>query len=98
MMPRCQASSGAAAEPNRREQGGRGGGENDKHEHGGSWGQLKIAQGRGGESEGESAGTMMKRTWAGLFLVVLRMNSFCSQSREGGGEAFTAECMIPSLK
>lgn len=25
--------------------------ENDKHEHGGSWGQLKIALRRGGESE-----------------------------------------------
>lgn len=36
--------------------------ENDKHEHGGSWGQLKIAQRRGGESDGESAGTMMRET------------------------------------
>lgn len=44
---------------------GSGGGkrrENDKHEHGGSWGQLKIAQGRGGESDEESAGTMMRET------------------------------------
>ncbi len=58
---------------------GRGGGkrsENDKHEHGGSWGQLKIAQRRGGESDGESAGATMRETQAGLFLDVLRMKCF----------------------
>lgn len=44
---------------------GSGGGkrsENDKHEHGGSWGQLKIAHRRGGASEGESAGTALRET------------------------------------
>lgn len=62
MMPRCQASSRAAAEPNRREWGRKEERKNDKHEHGGSWGQLKIAQRRGGESDGESAGKMMSET------------------------------------
>lgn len=58
---------------------GNGGGkkrENDKHEHGGSWGQLKIAQRRGGAREGQSAGRALRKTKAGLFLVVLRMNCF----------------------
>lgn len=56
--------------------GGGGGGENDKRAHGGSWGQLKITRRRGGESDGESAGTTMRETQAGLYLDVLRMKCF----------------------
>lgn len=54
--------------------GGEGGG--DKRAHGGSWGQLKIARERGGESDGKSAGTTMRETQAGLYLDVLRMKCF----------------------
>lgn len=59
-----------------------GGGENDKRAHGGSWGQLKITRRRGGESDGESAGTTMRETQAGLYLDVLRMKCFAVRTGE----------------
>lgn len=62
--------------------GGGEGGENDKRAHGGSWGQLKIACGRGGESDGKSAGTTMRETQAGLYLDVLRMKCFAVRTGE----------------
>lgn len=60
--------------------------ENDKHEHGGSWGQLKIAQRRGGKSDGETTGTTVRETEAGLFLVVLRMKCFAVGTEERRGK------------
>lgn len=62
--------------------GGGEGGENDKRAHGGSWGQLKIARGRGGESDEKSAGTTMRETQAGLYLAVLRMKCFAVRTGE----------------
>lgn len=56
--------------------GGGEGRENDKREQGGSWGQLKIVHRRGGESDGEFAGTTTRETQAGLYLDGLRMKCF----------------------
>lgn len=61
--------------------------ENDKHEQGGSWGQLKIVHRRGGESGGESAGTTTREAQAGLYLDGLRIKCFAVRTGE--------ECTVP---
>lgn len=78
----CQASSRAAAVPNRREWGRRGERKWQTRAGGGSWGQLKIVHRRGGESDGESAGTTTRETQAGLYLGGLRMKCFAVRRGE----------------
>lgn len=89
--------------------GGGGRRENDKHEHGGSWGQLKIAQGRrGAKSDGETAGATVREAEARFIFSCFENEMFRSRSR---GEAerkkekkrkkkksFTAECLFPYVK
>lgn len=94
-----------------RQAGGGGGGRqrgrrgNDKHEHGGSWGQLKIAQGRRGEkSDGGTAGRMEREAEARFIFSGFENEMFRSWNRgeverkkkkEKKKKAFTAECLVP---
>lgn len=91
-MLRCRASSLAAGGDKQeavaavgREGGRRGRRGNDKHEHGGSWGQLKIAQGRrGAKSDGGTAGRMVREAEAQFIFSCFENEMFRSWNR---GEA-----------
>lgn len=90
--------------------GGGGRRESDKHEHGGSWGQLKIARGRrGAKSDGETAGATVREAEARFIFSHFENEMFRSRSRgeaerkkeekkEKKKKSFTAECLFPSVK
>lgn len=81
-VPSVVVSSGCGG---RQTGGGGGRRESDKHEHGGSWGQLKIARGRrGAKSDGETAGATVREAEARFIFSRFENEMFRSRSR---GEA-----------
>lgn len=81
-MPRWRASSLAAGGDEREAAERRG---SDKHEHGGSWGRLKIAQGEERSTEWWRHCRLQsgeRGRGPGLFLAVLRMKCFAAGTVE----------------